>query len=134
MDLLDVGSCVFTIENYYELLAQVEAVRDGTILVKVIKEACVMLLEVEPVRYRDKGKCLRFVANVNIFTWTKVDDLIKESPTLSLDVIAVDFVDPIICQLFKHLCKFHNALCAYDYLLSWRILDHFLYVLSCDDN
>ena len=50
-NFLDVGSDVFTIENYHVLLVRVEAVRHGTILVRVIEEAYVMLIEVKFVRY-----------------------------------------------------------------------------------
>ena len=71
-----------------------------------------MLFEVEPVRYRNKGKCLSFVANLNILRWTKVDDLIKVISILSLDVIALDFVHPIICQLFKYLRQLYDTFCA----------------------
>ena len=101
-DFLDVGRNVITIENYDVLLVRVKAVRHGTTLVIVIKEAYVMLIVVEFVCNRVERNCLRFVANIKIFRWTKIDDLIKVFSTWSLNVITMDFIHPFIGQFFKY--------------------------------
>lgn len=59
-----VGSDMVTIENDDVLPIWMKAVRQGTTLVRVVEEACVMLIEVILVRYGVELNCCRFFAKL----------------------------------------------------------------------
>ena len=59
-----VGSDVVTIENDDVLPIWMKAVRQGTTLVRIIEEACVVLIEVIFVRYGVELNCCRFFAKL----------------------------------------------------------------------
>ena len=89
--------CVMPVEHQQVVLLLVEIVLRPALLVFSIVEADTLLVEMEPIHFRELGKHFT-VGAVQIFLRSKVDNLVPKVTVISLKLVTRDMLVPLSCE------------------------------------